>query len=49
MNKKVEDLEKTENWEALKKQMEDKNISTEEQELITKEILHKESEQLRLK
>lgn len=46
---KVEEQEKREAWEMLHKKMENLNLSTAEQELIKRDIIHKESERYRQK
>lgn len=46
---KQEEQEKKENWELLQKKMDNLNLSATEQELIKRDIMHKEAERLRLK
>jgi len=46
---KQEEEEKRENWELLQKKMDDLKLGPSEQELIKRDIMHKESERLRLK
>ena len=46
---KQEEQEKKENWELLQKKMDNMNLSSAEQELIKRDILHKEAEKLRQK
>ena len=45
--KKQEEKEKKENWEMFQKKMDDLKISLPEQELIKREIIHKEAQQMR--
>ena len=45
--KKQEEKEKKENWDMFQKKMDDLKISLPEQELIKREILHKEAQQMR--
>jgi serine/threonine kinase 38 len=45
--RKVEEKEKKENWDMIQKKMDDLKISVPEQELIKREILHKEAEHMR--
>ena len=46
---KEEEKEKKDHWQQLQSKMHTMNLSLEEQELIKKEILHKEAEQMRQK
>jgi len=46
---KQEEQEKKENWDLLKKKMDNLNLSSTEQELIKRDIMHKEAEKLRQK
>jgi serine/threonine kinase 38 len=46
---KQEEEEKRENWELLQKKMDSVGLTVTEQELIKRDIMHKESERLRMK
>jgi hypothetical protein len=46
---KHEETEMREKWDILQKKMDDMNLSSTEQELIKRDIMHKESERLRMK
>ena len=46
---KLEEQEKRDAWDQLHKKMDNLNLSTAEQELIKRDIIHKESERYRQK
>lgn len=46
---KTEEQEKKDGWEQLHKKMDDMNMSSAEQELIKRDIIHKESDRYRKK